>query len=257
MADYVKLRIVDHLTGETLYRHPDRGDGVPWGGLQDTDGAPIEFDFNIWVGATKDTIIKPLWSVSGSPVSVYTSDWLTQKIFKIDRFGNEAVYHAGGMEYPGGRPTELDYTPGMDTVNPPQPDPEPDPEPDPDPDPDPEPDPEPDPDPDPESRVFDEYDLIEAMGDEAPSIEVARAAIRAATDLIDTYTRGAAYRRIRLPRPGVNAVAHSVAARIAANPGFISRRDQAGNFSRSLGAGFNGFTLTEKTALNSYRRTAR
>ena len=243
MADYVKLRIVDHLTGETLYRPTNSGDGVPWGGLQDTDGAPIEFDFNIWVGATKDTIIKPLWSVSGSPVPVYTSDWLTQKIFKIDRFNNEKVYHAGGMEYPGGRPTELDYTPGMDTVNPPQPEPEPDPDPDP-------PQPE-------EPRVFDEYDLIEAMGDEAPPIEVARAAIRAATDLIDTYTRGAAYRRIRLPRPGVNAVAHSVAARIAANPGFISRRDQAGNFSRSLGAGFNGFTLTEKTTLNSYRRTAR
>ena len=239
MADYVKLRIADHLTGETLYRPTKRDDGVPWGGLQDTDGAPIEFDFNIWVGATKDTILKPLWSVSGSPVPVYTSDWLTQQVFKIDRFGNESVYHAGGMEYPGGRPTELDYTPGMDTVNPPQPEPEPD------------------PDPEPELEVFDEYDLIEAMGDEAPSIEVARAAIRAATDLIDTYTRGAAYRRIRLPRPGVNAVAHSVAARIAANPGFISRRDQAGNFSRSLGAGFNGFTLTEKTALNSYRRTAR
>ena len=197
MADYVKLRIVDHLTGETLYRPTERADGVPWGGLQDADGAPIEFDFNIWVGATKDTIIKPLWSVSGSPVPVYTSDWLTQKIFKIDRFGNESVYHAGGMEYPGGRPTELDYTPGMDTVNPPQP----------------EPDPEPDrtrsqtrarptrPGARPGARVevFDEYDLIEAMGDEAPSIEVARAAIRAATDLIDTYTRGAAYRRIRLP----------------------------------------------------------
>ena len=248
MADYVKLRIVDHLTGETLYRPTDRGDGVPWGGLQDTDGAPIEFDFNIWVGATKDTIIKPLWSVSGSPVAVYTSDWLTQKIFKIDRFGNESVYHAGGMEYPGGRPTELDYTPGMDTVNPPQPEPDPDPDPDPDP---------PQPEEPEEPRVFDEYDLIEAMGDEAPSIEVARAALRAATDLIDTYTRGAAYRRIRLPRPGVNAVALTVAARIAANPGFISRRDQAGNFSRSLGAGFNGFTLTEKTTLNSYRRTAR
>ena len=247
MADYVNLKIVDHLTGEILYRHKDYKDGVPWGGLQDTDGAPIEFDFNIWVGATKDTIIKPLWSVSGSPVPVYTSDWLTQKVFKIDRFGNESVYHPGGMEYPGGRPTELDYTPGMDTVNPPQPEPEPDPDPDPD----------PEPAPEPELDVFDEYDLIEAMGDEAPSIEVARAAIRAATDLIDTYTRGAAYRRIRLPRPGVNAVAHSVAARIAANPGFISRRDQAGNFSRSLGAGFNGFTLTEKTALNSYRRTAR
>ena len=245
MADYVKLRIVDHLTGETLYRPTDFKDGVPWGGLQDADGAPIEFDFNIWVGATKDTIIKPLFSVSGSPVAVYTSDWLTQKVIKIDRYGGEVVYHAGGMEYPGGRPTELDYTPGMDTVNPPQPE-----EPDPDPDP-------PQPEEPEEPRVFDEYDLIEAMGDEAPPIEVARAALRAATDLIDTYTRGAAYRRIRVPRPGVNAVAHSVAARIAANPGFISRRDQAGNFSRSLGAGFNGFTLTEKTTLNSYRRTAR
>src|SRR5699024_4717573 len=164
---------------------------------------------------------------------------LTQKVIKIDRFGNETVYHAGGMEYPGGRPTTLDYVAGMDTVSPPQPEPEP--EPDPEPDPEPEEPEEPAP-PQPELDVFDEYDLIEAMGDEAPSIEVARAAIRAATDLIDTYTRGAAYRRIRLPRPGVNAVAHSVAARIAANPGFISRRDQAGNFSRSLGAGFNGFT---------------
>ena len=236
MADYVKLQIEDHLTGETLYRHTDKGDGVPYGGLQTLDGTPVEYDFNIWVDAKKDGIIQPLFSVSGSPIPVYTSDWLTQKVLKFDRFNNSSVYHAGGMEYPGGRPTELDYTPGMDTVNPPQPEEPEEPE---------------------EPRVFDEYDLIEAMGDEAPSIEVARAAIRAATDLIDTYTRGAAYRRIRLPRPGVNAVAHTVAARIAANPGFISRRDQAGNFSRSLGAGFNGFTLTEKTALNAYRRTAR
>ena len=239
MADYVKLQIEDHLTGEVLYRHTDKGDGVPYGGLQTLDGTPVEYDFNIWDGGKKDTIIKPLFSVSGSPIPVYTADWLTQKVLKFDRFNNSSVYHAGGMEYPGGRPTTLDYVAGMDTLDPPQPEPDPE------------------PDPEPELEVFDEYDLIEAMGDEAPSIEVARAAIRAATDLIDTYTRGAAYRRIRLPRPGVNAVAHTVAARIAANPGFISRRDQAGNFSRSLGAGFNGFTLTEKTALNAYRRTAR
>src|SRR5690625_7774913 len=111
------------------------------------------------------------------------------------------------MEYPGGPPTELDYTPGMDTVSPPQPEPEPAPEPDPEPDPEPEEPEEPEepapPQPEPELEVFDEYDLIEAMGDEAPSIEVARAAIRAATDLIDTYTRGAAYRRIRLDRKSV------------------------------------------------------
>ena len=30
MADYVKLRIADHLTGETLYRPTERADGVPW-----------------------------------------------------------------------------------------------------------------------------------------------------------------------------------------------------------------------------------
>ena len=236
----------DYHTGETVYSwygEPPE----PGGKLYDSDGNPIDEANQVWLDDTPGGILKALFDVHGTPVAMYTTDWLTNKLYGLDMLMNEQLKHAGGQEYPGGRPTTLDYVAGMDTVNPPQPEPEPDPD----------PEPEPDPDPEPELEVFDEYDLIEAMGDEAPSIEVARAAIRAATDLIDTYTRGAAYRRIRLPRPGVNAVAHSVAARIAANPGFISRRDQAGNFSRSLGAGFNGFTLTEKTALNSYRRTAR
>lgn len=230
----------DYHTGETVYSWYDEPP-LPGGKLYDSDGNPIDEANQVWVDDTPGGILKALFDVNGTPVAMYTSDWLTNKLYGLDMLGNEELKHAGGQEYPGGRPTTLDYVAGMDTVNPPQPEPEPDPE----------------PDPEPELEVFDEYDLIEAMGDEAPSIEVARAALRAATDLIDTYTRGAAYRRIRLPRPGVNAVVHTVAARIAANPGFISRRDQAGNFSRSLGAGFNGFTLTEKTALNSYRRTAR
>src|SRR5699024_11711147 len=112
----------------------------------------------------------------------------------------------------------LHHVGGSDPNTPPQPQHHPEPEPDPEPEEPGEPEETAPPQPQPELEVFDEYDLIEAMGDEAPSIEVARAAIRVATDLIDTYTRGAAYRRIRLPRPGVNAVAHSVAARIAANP---------------------------------------
>ena len=207
---------------------------VPFGKLYLSDETEVTTVDQLEV----DGVLVPLFTEDGTPIPVYTDDWLENVYIAKGAMGNDKTIRAGGTEYPGGRPTTLDYVAGMDTVNPPQPDPEPDPEPE-------------------EPRVFDEYDLIEAMGDEAPSIEVARAAIRAATDLIDTYTRGAAYRRIRLPRPGVNAVAHSVAARIAANPGFISRRDQAGNFSRSLGAGFNGFTLTEKTTLNSYRRTAR
>src|SRR5690625_3402115 len=238
--------VLDYHTGNTVYISWGNP-GQPKGQLYDSDGTPIDEYEQIWVDNTPGGILKALFDVDGLPVPMYTSDWLTNKVYNKDIMGNESLKHAGGQEYPGGRPTTLDYVAGMDTVHPPQPEPEPEPE----------PDPEPEPEPEPELEVFDEYDLIEAMGDEAPSIEVARAAIRAATDLIDTYTRGAAYRRIRLPRPGVNAVAHSVAARIAANPGFISRRDQAGNFSRSLGAGFNGFTLTEKTTLNSYRRTAR
>src|SRR5699024_2290451 len=119
MADYVKLRIVDHLTGDTLYRPTEYGHGVPWGGLQDTAGAPIELHFNSCVGSKRDTMIQPLWIVSGSPVPVYTADWLTQKVIKIDRSGNETVHHAGGMEHPGGRPTTLDYVAGMAPVSPP------------------------------------------------------------------------------------------------------------------------------------------
>ena len=254
MTVQATYRIRDYHTGDLVYDWYN-DPPAPYGKLYDVDGNPIDEANQVWVDDTPGGILKALFDADGTPVPMYTDDWLTNKLYGKDMLMNEQLKHAGGQEYPGGRPTTLDYVAGMDTVNPPQPEPEPDPDPEPEPDPDPEP--EPDPDPEPELEVFDEYDLIEAMGDEAPSIEVARAAIRAATDLIDTYTRGAAYRRIRLPRPGVNAVAHSVAARIAANPGFISRRDQAGNFSRSLGAGFNGFTLTEKTALNSYRRTAR
>ena len=225
---------------------------VPHGKLYLSDGTEITTVDQLDV----DGVLVPLFTEDGTPIPVYTDDWLENKYTAKGALGNDKTIREGGAEYPGGRPTPLDCVAGMDTVDPPQPEPEPEPEPDDPDDPGDTPDPEPEP-ADPELDVFDEYDLIEAMGDEAPSIEVARAAIRAATDLIDTYTRGAAYRRIRVPRPGVNAVAHTVAARIAANPGFISRRDQAGNFSRSLGAGFNGFTLTEKTTLNSYRRTAR
>ena len=236
MTVQATYRVRDYHTGELVYDWYNEPP-APYGKLYDVDGNPIDEANQVWVDDTPGGILKALFDVDGTPVPMYTDDWLTNKLYGKDMLMNEQLTHAGGQEYPGGRPTELDYVAGMDTVNPPQPEPEPEPE--------------------PELEVFDEYDLIEAMGDEAPSIEVARAAMRAATDLIDTYTRGAAYRRIRLPRPGVNAVAHSVAARIAANPGFISRRDQAGNFSRSLGAGFTGFTLTEKTTLNSYRRTAR
>ena len=99
--------------------------------------------------------------------------------------------------------------------------------------------------------------LQQFMGDTPIEASTAATSIDAATALVDGYTRSNHLDHDGTPRPGVAHVVLTVAARIAANPGLISRRDQAGNFSRSLGAGFNGFTLTEKTALDSYRRTAR
>lgn len=243
--------IKDFHTRENVYSYYKAGD-LPSGQLKDADGNPVDTYKNVWVDGKEGGVLKALFDKDNKPVPMYTNDWKTNSLYVANRMGDAEQKHAGGQEYPGGRPTVLDYVAGMDTVKPPQPEPEPEPEQPEDPA-----DPAPEDPAIPTGAVFDEYDLIEAMGDEAPTIEVARAAVRAATDLIDTYTRGAAYRRIRLPRPGVNAVVHSAAARIAANPGFISRRDQAGNFSRSLGQGFNGFTLTERTALNEYRRTAR
>lgn len=192
-----------------------------------------------------DGVLVPLFLEDGTPVAVYTHDWLENSLQYEDRFGGEVDFRNGGDPYPGGRPTELDYTAGMDTLNPPQPEPE-------------EPEEPGGEEPElPETGIYDEHHLMEFMGSDAPDIETARAAVRAATDLVDNYTRGLAYRRVRYPKKGVNAVVQTVAARLAANPGIVSRRDQAGNFSRSLGAGFNGFNLTEKMALEQYRRTAR
>lgn len=197
-------------------------------------------------------VLVPLFLGDGTPVAVYTHDWLENRYEYMGALGDETDYRAGGAPYPGGRPTELDYTAGMDTLDPPQPEPE---EPEPE---EPEEPGEPEPEePLPDTGIYDEHHLMEFMGSDAPDIETARAAVRAATDLVDNYTRGLAYRRVRYPKKGVNAVVQTVAARLAANPGIVSRRDQAGNFSRSLGAGFNGFNLTEKMALEQYRRTAR
>lgn len=46
------------------------------------------------------------------------------------------------------------------------------------------------------------------------------------------------------------------AARLAANPGQVSKRDSAGQFTRQRGAGFSGFTLAEQAVLNRYRKRA-
>ena len=122
----------DYHTGETVYswygKPPE-----PGGKLYDSDGNPIDEANQVWVDDTPGGILKALFDVHGTPVAMYTTDWLTNKLYGLDMLMNEQLKHAGGQEYPGGRPTTLDYVAGMDTVNPPQPEPETEPAPEPDP----------------------------------------------------------------------------------------------------------------------------
>lgn len=86
--------------------------------------------------------------------------------------------------------------------------------------------------------------------------EVAALAVDSATALVDAYTRGRHVDVKGRPRPGIATVVLTVAARIAANPGQVSRYDQAGQFSSRRGVGFTGFTLAERAVLNRYRKRA-
>lgn len=90
-------------------------------------------------------------------------------------------------------------------------------------------------------------------GHDATQCEIA---IESAVALIEGYTRGNHLNLAGKSRPGVDAVTLTVAARIVANPGQISRQDSAGTFSRRRGEGFSGFTLAELAILNRYRRRA-
>lgn len=94
------------------------------------------------------------------------------------------------------------------------------------------------------------------MADEAPPLETCEAAISMALALIEAYTRGGHVDRYGNPLAGISSVTLSAAARIAANPGQVSRRDQAGTFSTHRGVGFSGFNLGELAVLNRYRKRA-
>lgn len=95
------------------------------------------------------------------------------------------------------------------------------------------------------------------MPDEALTVDQATVALESAAALIEGYTRGNHVHPLTGDhRPGVNTVILTVAARIAANPGQIVARDQAGSFSRHRGQGFSGFTLAELAVLNRYRKRA-
>lgn len=241
MDDKVLAFIFDYHNDDFIWSYNSGYGAETEGALFLADETPVTSRTDL----VSDGVLVPLFLADGTPVAVYTNDWLENHFQYMNQLFAEEDFRVAGAPYPGGRPTELDYTAGMDTLNPPQPEPE-------------EPEEPGEPEPElPETGIYDEHHLMEFMGSDAPDIETARAAVRAATDLVDNYTRGLAYRRVRYPKKGVNAVVQTVAARLAANPGIVSRRDQAGNFSRSLGAGFNGFNLTEKMALEQYRRTAR
>lgn len=119
------------------------------------------------------------------------------------------------------------------------------------------PDPDPEPGPAPDAGALVSVDrLLAFMADEMISEDVAAAAVDTASALIAAYTRDRHVTRTGDPRPGVSAVALTAAARIAANPGQITKQDTAGSFSTRRGAGFSGFTLGEQAVLNRYRKRA-
>lgn len=94
------------------------------------------------------------------------------------------------------------------------------------------------------------------MPNEPLTDDTAALALESARALIEGYTRGRHLDPFGNPRPGIDSVVLTVAARIAANPGQIVSRDTAGPFTRSRGEGFNGFTLAELAILNRYRKRA-
>lgn len=93
--------------------------------------------------------------------------------------------------------------------------------------------------------------------DDYPGEEEAQLFLDTATALIEGYTRGNHVDKRGLPRAGIDSVTLTVAARMMANPGQITKRDQAGNFSTHRGEGFSGFTLVELSVLNRYRKRAK
>lgn len=100
-------------------------------------------------------------------------------------------------------------------------------------------------------------ELIKFTGATGDAVEhQAAEAIKAAEALISGYCRGRDRDQWGDYRPGVESVRNTVAARILANPGQVSTREQIGPYSHFTGEGFTGFTLPELAVLNRYRKRA-
>lgn len=99
-------------------------------------------------------------------------------------------------------------------------------------------------------------ELVKFTGAQGPDVvSQAATALMMAEGLVDAYCRGR-HKRHGLPRPGVEEVIISVAARILANPEQISVREEVGPYNYYRGPGFSGFTLVELSVLNRYRKRA-
>ena len=86
----------DYHTGETVYSwygEPPE----PGGKLYDAEGTPIDEANQVWVDDTPGGILKALFDVHGTPVAMYTTDWLTNKLYGLDMLMNEQLKHAGGQ----------------------------------------------------------------------------------------------------------------------------------------------------------------
>lgn len=82
----------------------------------------------------------------------------------------------------------------------------------------------------------------------------ANLAVEVAHGQIGAYCRGRHVDRRGNYRPGIRSVVLTVGARILANPGQISSNVQVGAAAVRKGAGFSGFTLSELSVLDRYRK---
>lgn len=75
-------------------------------------------------------------------------------------------------------------------------------------------------------------------------------------ELARAYTRGVGFSETGDPFADVDAVVTAASKRFAANPEQVAKTDTIGPFARSLGAGFQGWSLAELAVLNRYRKRA-
>lgn len=90
------------------------------------------------------------------------------------------------------------------------------------------------------------------LGDSAPTEAVLQKAVQAVTLMARAYTRGEGFAG-DAPNAEIAAAILTAATRLARNPGQLATSETMGPFGFDVRGGFQGFTLSELSALDRYR----